>query len=373
MNEKIIEPEIDIDKVNEEVVIEKPFNPQDIKITVSTLALDSLVKRLQHNEIDLSPDFQRNGELWNHSKMSRLIESIILRLPLPVFYFDITNNNKWIVIDGLQRLCTLQKFIVKNSLKLRNLEFLKELNGKKYSDLDRSIQRTIEETQVITYQMEPQTPKEVRYSIFNRINTGGLILNPQEIRQALNQNHEGVVLLKEIANDNLFKEIVKIKSARMIDRELVLRFFAFKLSSYKDFYEKGITLAKLLDDTMEKIDTIEFKQDTFPKLKVEFLATIKFLSEIFNKEELFNKKIINVEKKGTINRSLFEIWTVLVSELSLAEKEKLLINKNILQEKYKKLLLTQEFDDSITKGTQDRKAVISRFTFLDNLLKELTV
>ena len=114
MNEKIIEPEIDIDKVNEEVVIEKPFNPQDIKITVSTLALDSLVKRLQHNEIDLSPDFQRNGELWNHSKMSRLIESIILRLPLPVFYFDITNNNKWIVIDGLQRLCTLQKFIVKN-------------------------------------------------------------------------------------------------------------------------------------------------------------------------------------------------------------------------------------------------------------------
>ena len=252
-------------------------------------------------------------------------------------------------------------------------KFLKELNGKKYSDLDRSIQRTIEETQVITYQMEPQTPKEVRYSIFNRINTGGLILNPQEIRQALNQNHEGVVLLKEIANDDLFKEIVKIKSARMIDRELVLRFFAFKLSSYKDFYEKGITLAKLLDDTMEKIDTIEFKQDTFPKLKVEFLATIKFLSEIFNKEELFNKKIIDVEKKGTINRSLFEVWTVLVSELSLAEKEKLLINKNILQEKYKKLLLTQEFDDSITKGTQDRKAVISRFTFLDNLLKELTV
>ena len=88
---------------------------------------------------------------------------------------------------------------------------------------------------------------------------------------------------------------------------------------------------------------------------------------------MFNKKIIDVEKKGTINRSLFEIWTVLVSELSLAEKEKLLINKNILQEKYKKLLLTQEFDDSITKGTQDRKAVISRFTFLDNLLKELTV
>ncbi|WYA00470.1 DUF262 domain-containing protein [Fusobacterium nucleatum] len=368
MLEKEMEKEIEIED-REEVIIDNPFNPQDIKISVSSITLDNLVKRLQHGEIDLNPDFQRNSELWNHSKMSRLIESIILRLPLPVFYFDVSNNSKWVVIDGLQRLCTIQNFIVNKSFKLRNLEFLKYLNGKKYDDLDRGIQRTIEETQFITYQMEPQTPKEVRYSIFNRINTGGLILNPQEIRQALNQNHQGVLLLKRIANNSIFKEIVRINSKRMIDRELILRFFAFKLYSYEKFSKTGITLAKLLDTTMEKIDTIEFERDEFPNLEKKFLSTIKFLGNIFSQEELFNKKIVNIEKKGTINRSLFEIWVVLISELSIQEQEKILEKKDVLREKYKKLLLNPEFDDSVTKGTQDRKAVITRFNFLRGLLE----
>ena len=367
MLEKEIEKEIEIED-REEVIIDNPFNPQDIKITVSSITLDNLVKRLQHEEIDLNPDFQRNSELWNHSKMSRLIESIILRLPLPVFYFDVSNNSKWVVIDGLQRLCTIQNFIVNKSFKLRNLEFLKDLNGKSYDDLDRGIQRTIEETQFITYQMEPQTPKEVRYSIFNRINTGGLILNPQEIRQALNQNHKGVFLLKVVANNPIFKEIVRINSKRMIDRELILRFFAFKLHSYADFSKSGASLTKLLDTTMEKIDTIEFEENEFPSLEKEFLSTIKFLGKIFSQEELFNKKIVNIEKKGTINRSLFEIWVVLISELSIQDQEKILEKKDILREKYKELLLNSEFDDSITKGTQDRKAVTARFNFLRNLL-----
>lgn len=112
-----------------------------------------------------------------------------------MFQIIINGNNKWIVIDGLQRLSTIKSFIVDKKLKLKNMEFLSELEGKKFDELGRNFQRIIEETQLITYQMEPQTPKEVRYSIFSRINTGGLILNPQEIRQALNQKHRGVKLL----------------------------------------------------------------------------------------------------------------------------------------------------------------------------------
>ena len=151
------------------------FSTKDIKITNAPITLFSLISRLEHNEIDLNSDFQRNDDFWDSSKMSRLIESILLKLPLPVFYFDVKDNEKWIVVDGLQRLSTLKKFIIGDEngkkLKLRDLEFLTELNGKFYDDLDRPLQRIIDATQVITYQIEAQTPKAVREVIYRRINS----------------------------------------------------------------------------------------------------------------------------------------------------------------------------------------------------------
>lgn len=373
MEEKFnFEEEIE-EEIIEEEIVEKtlPFDVNSIKVSNKVISLESLIKRLKYDEIDLTPEFQRNPDLWNRTKMSRLIESIILRLPLPIFYFDVSNNSKWVVIDGLQRLSTLKKFIIDKKLTLGNLEFLVQLNGKKYDDLDRSMQRVIEETQINTYQIEPQTPKEVRYSIFNRINTGGLILNPQEIRQALNQKNRGIEYLKEIVEDSIFKEIVKIKTQRMLDRELVLRYFAFRLVSYEDFYKQGIGLSKFLDNTMEKIDSKDFNEQIFEGLKLELLESLKFLIKIFEIDTLFNKKIADKTKTATLNRSLFEVWTVLVSMQNDEEKRKILEKKELLKEKYKKLLQDQEFNDSITKGTNDKKAVYNRFKRLESLLEEI--
>lgn len=358
----------DKDEIENEI---KPFDTKSIKISSVVVSLESLVKRLKYNEIDLNPDFQRNSNLWNRNKMSRLIESIILRLPLPIFYFDVSDTNKWIVIDGLQRLSTIQQFIVDNKFKLVNMEFLKELEGKNYTDLDRNIQRIIEETQIITYQMEPQTPKEVRYSIFNRINTGGITLNPQEIRQALNQKNNGVNFLKEVVDDKVFKEIVRIRSKRMIDRELVLRFIAFKISDFDYFHKTGSKLSTYLDNAMEKIDSGNLTEFDLNKIKNDLFETLKYLAKIFNREVLFNKKLVNERKTATLNKSLFEIWTVSISNLNELEKEILLIKKNKLLEKYKDLLNDSTFEDSITIGTNDRKAVIKRFDLFKNMLQEV--
>ncbi|MGL4955314.1 MAG: DUF262 domain-containing protein [Cetobacterium sp.] len=366
---KKLELEEELEDKREEDI--KPFNTKNIKVSSAIISLESLVKRLKHEEIDLNPDFQRNQDLWDKTKMSRLIESIILRLPLPIFYFDVSDDEKWVVIDGLQRLSTIKKFIVEDKLKLSNLEFLTELNGKRYSGLDRTIQRVIDETQIITYQVEAQTPKEVRYSIFNRINTGGLTLNPQEIRQALNQQNNGVKYLKEISEDKIFIDVVRIASKRMIDRELILRYFAFKLKSYEEFYEVKITLSTFLDNTMEYIDSKEFTEEKYKYLKEGFLDTLIYLTKLFDKNSLFNKTIIDKNKTATLNRSLFEIWTVLISGLSIEERKKLLTKKILLQEKYKSLLKTTIFEDAITKGTNDRKAVFSRFSKLKSLLKEV--
>jgi hypothetical protein len=371
IEEEIENEETENEETEKNKLITNPFNTKDIKITPKTTSLDNIIKRLENEEIDLNPDFQRNGGLWDNSKMSRLIESIILRLPLPIFYFDISNNDKWIVIDGLQRLTTIKRFIVDKNLKLTNLEFLKEFQGKKFDDLERNIRRTIEETEIVTYQMEPQTPKEVRYSVFNRINTGGITLNPQEIRQALNQKNNGVKLLEEITKEKDFKNIVNVTSKRMVDRELVLRYIAFKKYNYRKLNQEKKSLPKLLDETMEIVDTIEFENNEYAVMKTSLLKTLSNLIEIFEKKYLFNKKLIDNSKIKVLNKSLFEIWTVLVSDLDNKEILRLKNKKEILKKKYIELLKDQDFNDAVTRGTNDRKSVVKRFSLLEKLIRSV--
>jgi len=153
-----------------------PFSTKDIKITNASITLFSLLNRLKYDEIDLNPSFRKDTPLWNKKKMSRFIESILLKLPLPILYFDVEDPDKWIVVDGVQRLSALKAFIYGDDntpkLKLTDLEFLTHLEGKTYEELERPLKRIIDTTEVITYQIEAQTPQEVRYAIYKRINAG---------------------------------------------------------------------------------------------------------------------------------------------------------------------------------------------------------
>lgn len=365
-----IEEEIIIDDENtiSDGNIVSPFSTKDIKVTHAPIVLYNLTSRLKDDAIDLNPDFQRNGDLWNRTKMSRLIESILLRLPLPVFYFDVTNPDKWIVVDGLQRLSTIKKFIVDKKLKLFNLEFLTDLNNKKYDDLDKSFKRVLEETQIVTYQIEAQTPKKVRYAIFNRINTGGLSLNAQEVRQALNQEGKGTIFLREIVETDVFKDIVGVDSKRMYDRELALRFIAFKLNKTEGFQFNNIS--DFLDEAMEKLDEIKDDQELL-ELKNDFLETLSFSEQILGQGHHFSRSIGITEKTKMLNRSLFDIITVCFSKIN--DKEAFLNNKEIFLKKFKDLLQNEkgEFSRSITEGTSSKWAIETRFRIMNELITEV--
>lgn len=175
-----------------------PFDPADVDISHKMLSIDSLVERLaappQAIQMDTTTYFQRNRELWDEVRQSRLIESMLIRFPLPAFYFDGEDHHCWLIVDGLQRLTTLDNFVVKNTLRLRGLEFLSQLEGKRYSDLDRDLQRTILETAVSAFVINPGSPKDVKFNIYKRINTGSLPLNTQKIRHALNQGPAATLL-----------------------------------------------------------------------------------------------------------------------------------------------------------------------------------
>ncbi|CAK8716967.1 hypothetical protein KKHLCK_06115 [Candidatus Electrothrix laxa] len=193
------------DDTDAEPLMEEPFNPNEINIIQKPESLRNIIDRLRFDEIDMNTDFQREGNLWDTGKMSRLIESILIRVPLPAFYFDATDKNKWLVVDGLQRLSSIRKFIVEDKpakkLRLRGLEYLKELDGKTSDDLPRTYQRRINECSVTLFLIQPGTPDAVKYSIFRRINTGGLTLNFQEIRNAL-ASPRLRSYLKELAEDS---------------------------------------------------------------------------------------------------------------------------------------------------------------------------
>lgn len=151
-------------------------------------------------------------------------------IPFAAFYFDGSDKDKWLVVNGLQRLSSIRNFVLNKDkpLVLRNLEFLTQLNGKKYDDLSRDLQRIIKETTVVVYIINSGTPLEVKFNIFKRINTGGLVLEPQEIRHALFQGAPARFITMGSLPE--FQEATTrslIRNHRMIDRD-----FATKISLF---------------------------------------------------------------------------------------------------------------------------------------------
>lgn len=288
-------------------LMDKPFNPKQIDIKTRQMTLDLLIKRLSADpvEIDLYPDFQRRDDLWNNEKQSQLIESVLINFPLPAFYFDGTDDNKWLVVDGLQRLSTLRNFVITKNLTLEGLEFLNKLNGKKFDDLSRPLQRQIEETTIVAYIINPGTPNEVKFNIFKRVNTGGLLMEPQEIRHAMNQGIPAKTVA-DLANQEAFKKATEyiIKTERMLDREFATRFVSFYITDYNDYKPD---LDTFMNQSMADIKKLTEKERR--EMKGNFIEAMNVAKEIFG-NWAFRKADKYPERRKPINKALFEVWSV---------------------------------------------------------------
>ncbi|MDQ6961742.1 MAG: hypothetical protein Q9M28_04325 [Mariprofundaceae bacterium] len=264
-------------------------------------------------------------------------------------------------MDRCRWFTTINRFFVKKDIKLKKLEFLSHLNGKTCHDLERSLQRTIDDTQFITYQIEAQTPRKVRYSIFDRINTGGLSLNAQEIRQALNQEGNGekkasgVKFLAGVISDDTFKRVVGISNKRMAAQELALRFIAFKTLTDDQF----TIMQEFLDLAMEEVDkksSAELKE-----LKQKIIASLLFSEKILGHNHKFSRSMVDASKNKLVNKSLFDVLMICFDEI--ADKATFETKKDRFTIKLNTLLKDEssDFFESITKGTSDKKAKETRF------------
>jgi len=363
LDESEVEPE---DTASEEVITE-PFDPILIRVEPKLMTIDLLISRMKEDEIDLMPGFQRRDDVWKEGAQSRLVESILIRIPLPAFYIDATDEDRWLVVDGLQRLTTLDRFILKKNLKLTGLEFLTQFEGKTYDDLPRSFQRRIAETQVTVYLIEKGTPPDVKFNIFKRINTGGAPLTAQEIRHALNQG-PATELLTRLAASKAFKIATAggVNPKRMDDRECVLRFLSFVITPYIEYYVKD--LDAFLNEKMAEINRMSSVQRQ--ELEERFIRSMEAAFKIFGLDA-FRKKYQAHGQRYPINKALFEAWSVNLDRLDDDELSKIESRRTKVMEGFVGLMHERDFEASVSSGTGDIKKVKKRFGAIRDLLHEV--
>jgi hypothetical protein len=359
-----IEPEI----TESDDQITEPFDPTLIRVETKPLSMDLLISRIREKEINLMPDFQRQAGIWSDAAQSRLIESMLIRIPLPAFYMDASDEDEWLVVDGLQRLTAINRFVIKKELKLSGLEFLHHLSGLGFNELPRNFRRRIKETQVTVYLIEKDTPPEVKFNIFKRINTGGLPLSSQEIRHALNQG-AATKLLKKLAGSYAFKKATDygIRDHRMAAQECVLRFMAFTIKPYNSYktsdFDAFLNSAMVI---MNKKPAHELQ-----KLEDSFLRALEASRDIFGRYA-FRKQYKKNAWRNPINKALFETWTVNLSKLNDDQITELTQKKDNLIDCFIDVMKgSSGFDNAISQGTGDIAKVKLRFSEISKLIQEV--
>lgn len=349
--------------------ISSPFDPRLVDIESKPMVISNIVSRLKYDDIVLDPDFQRNKDLWDEEKQSRLIESLLIKIPLPTFYLDMVEGDKYVVVDGVQRLCAINNFMARDLedpelLKLQGLEYLQEFDGKTYYELPSNLQRRLNESIIQTYVIKEGTPDKVRNSIFERINTGGLVLQPAEIKNSVYRGRASS-FVKRLAESEAFVLATngKINPERMLDREFVNRFLAFYLLQIQDYHENledylNDVLVLIKNDRSLDLDSVERA----------FLQALDLSHQLF-KERAFRKKTES-GRFGKINKPLFETVTVELAKITEKEADILLKNKESFLNEYYELFKDDLFVRVITNGTASLESVTYRHSKFEELIKK---
>ena len=347
------------------------LNPENIKIRMRTMTVAQVVSRIDRESINMDSELQRRSGIWNAKIKSRLIESLLLNIPISPFYVAEDYLVNWAVVDGIHRMTAIYEFI-KNRFELYELEYLTSCEKKSYRNLSRAYQRRIEETELVIYVVDASTPEGVMFNVFKRFNTGDPNLSGQEIRHAMNPGRVPE-LLARLAECPEFIESTDgdISPDRMEDRECVLRVLAFIVNSWEQY--KGNGLDAYLGSAMKEL---RLKTDgELESIEKTFRAALKTAYQIFG-ETAFRKlnrqgKDRKIER-GSINKELFEIWGVELARRTPRERGILISKKDLIVQRFiDKLEFDQEFNRSISASYAGPDQVRIRFETVHRIVEEL--
>lgn len=343
---------MDIIKIQEQL----DKNRRSVSFDSYDLSVRQLYDMVSEKDIDIAPDYQRHF-IWDEERQSQLIESIFLGIPVPSLFMATNKDSTWEVIDGLQRLTTIVNFIgnddtiksinsATHKLKLTGLEKLSSFNGLFFEDLPKSIQLSFQTRPIRITVLNDRSDFNVRYDLFERLNTGGVTLHPQEIRNCVFVG-EFNEFIKECASNTDFRNVVKVtKNAEKTGNfeELVLKFFAY--FEARNEFVHGVK--EFLNEYMKK-KTDSFKNKK--ELKYLFENTFKKLNEIL--------------PNGIVRGNRTNISPIVLYEaISVGVADTIIDNLEINKTKLNSILNDNELKKLTTGATNSKRKVLDRITYV---------
>jgi hypothetical protein len=361
---------------NEELEFENPLEEEDdlagltsesrkIYTELGDPEVESLHGKFKRGKLVVQPDFQRQY-VWDRKKASRLIESALLAIPIPAVYISQEHDSKEYVIDGQQRLTSFFSFIDDSfpdgsDFKLIGLKVFPELNGEKYRDLPIDLQDVIRYFKIRAITFQKESDQSLKFEMFERLNTGSVSLNDQELRNCIYRGRFNA-LLKQLSTDQDFTFLLGLRKPekRMKDIELVLRFAAFYHATYLNYKSP---MKEFLNREAEKYRNIGEEDER--ELRAAFRNSCQIVRSMLagNAFKRFykgnEKDRSGYWEPAKFNASLYDILMY-----GFARQDKNIVYQRLDSVREALIVLmteNQEFIDAIELSTSSLQAVTKRF------------
>lgn len=343
--------------------------PDKVDFSRNNFSIFEIKRIIDNEEIILDPDFQRKSNIWKLPQKSKLIESILMSIPIPLFYFAENKHGGLSVVDGLQRLFAIKDFM-DNKYEIKDVKYLQKINGLKFSQLERDDQQRIERYQLQVNVMSSSTPEYIKLNIFQRINSGSTPLNKQEMRHALYQG-KSTKLLQELSDCNEFNDAVatKLNTVRMKDRYIILRALVFYLWKNNENIKNINTRIKTdlyndFDDFLGRYMRImnSMTDEYINELKNIFKKCMVLLHTIY-KKQTFRRS----EEKPVFNMVLFESLFFITAALL----NKIHIDNDTWKKELDNIIKQEWFQIRLDESFKGANQMIKHYDTLKNIVEVL--
>ena len=343
-----------------DVDVDRPDYPlDDIMVRSETRTVSEVVNRITRGRFVLGPDFQRDF-VWEPKKQSKLIESCVMRIPLPVLYVAEGEDGRITVVDGLQRLTTFQRFL-NDKFALTGLGNDHPLTGHKFTELPLNLQERVEDTQLTLYILDKGAPRRAQLDIFERVNSGA-VLSRQQMRNAI-YNGPGTSWLRKMSKSRSFLRATgfSLNTRIMRDREAVNRFSGFHVLGWPS-YANG-DMDDFLARTIENLNRID--ESSRSALGRQFEKSMMANYALFHRHSFRKSLAYQSKKRSVVNMALFDVLSWAFARIPKRSIEE---EGEEIAEKIRNLIENDEFEHVITYSTNSTAPVHTRFEMVSEAL-----